>query len=385
MFKTILIKSGSNSSQRFLSIPDIVDMMFYYGEVRVVVSQFELKQLIDVFGEDVLYELITTKRLIMHPCDQHIGAARQGDLDSVGLFKHNYQSKEELLLNFHKEVSDDPKENRRFAERFSKVLDVYLYPNSINDSLYQDVENADLLSRTTRVFVKQYYPDYKGIDEIEVKAIPASRTFMSFYRIEGNLRIDELNNMHNALGYAGNFAYSTILMALGETNTDCFLASELNAEMITNHRWAEVYKLRMNECIQKAEQSRQNINHFTEMVSNEYLSPGQSFATGIITPAELLKDLNSRDSVKFREWLMGLPDGQPITSELYKEIQGQNSNKPWVKLARTLTQVIGGVINPIVGSGLTFLDGFVGDKMVNGWRPSIFVSNKLNKDKYRKS
>jgi hypothetical protein len=384
MFKTVLIKSGSNSSERFLSIPDIVDMMFYYGEVHVVVSQFELKQLINVFGEDVLYELLTTKRLIMHPCDQHIGAAQQGGFDSVGLFKHNFKSKEELLMNFHKVVSDDPKENRRFADRFSKVLDVYSYPNSINDSLYQDVENADLLSRTTQVFVKQYYPEYRGINEIEVKAIPASKAFMSFYRIEGNLRIDEMNKLHKSLGYVGNFAYSTILMALGETNTDCFLASELNAEMITNQRWSEVYKLRMNECIQKAEQSKQNINHFTEMVSNEYLSPGQSFESGIISSVELLKDLNSRDSVKFREWLMGLPDGQPITSELYKEIQGQNSNKPWVKLARSFTQLIGGVINPIVGGGLTFLDGFVGDKIVNGWKPTIFVSNKLNKEKYRK-
>ena len=383
MFKNVLIKSGSQRSEPFLSIPDLVDMMFYYGNVHVVASQFELKQLVDTFGEDVLLNLVMSKRLIIHLCDQHVGAARQGQFDSVGLFKHNYHGVEEILLNFHKEISDDTNENRRFAERFSKVLDVYQYPDCINESLYQDVENSDLLSRTTQMFIKQYYPDYEGFDEIQVTAVPASKTFMSFYKIEGNVRIDELNTMHKQLGYAGNFTYSTILMALGETNIDCFLASELNSEMITNHRWAEVYKLRMNECIERTEKTKQNINHFTEMVSNEFLSPGQSFVAGIITPKELLDDLNSRDSVRFREWLAELPDGQPITSELYKTIQEQNSNKTWVKLTRSITQLIGSAINPLIGGGLTFLDGFVGDRIVNGWNPTIFISKKLNKSKYR--
>ena len=41
MFERILIKSGSKNTERFLSIADLVDMMFYYGEVHVVVSQFE--------------------------------------------------------------------------------------------------------------------------------------------------------------------------------------------------------------------------------------------------------------------------------------------------------------------------------------------------------
>ena len=45
MFDRILIKSGSNPAERFLSIVDLVDMMFYYGEVHVTVSQFELQQL----------------------------------------------------------------------------------------------------------------------------------------------------------------------------------------------------------------------------------------------------------------------------------------------------------------------------------------------------
>jgi len=86
MFDRIILRSGSSISERYLSIADLVDMMFYYREVHVVVSQFELKQLLTIFGEDILFELIASGRLYVHPCDQHIGAARYGIYDSVGLF-----------------------------------------------------------------------------------------------------------------------------------------------------------------------------------------------------------------------------------------------------------------------------------------------------------
>lgn len=236
MFERILIKSGSNDAEHFLSIADLVDMMFYYGEVHIVFSQFELKQLLTVFGENVLYELITTGRLIVHPCDQHIGALRYENFESVGLFSHNFQSIDKLLFNFHRETVDDPKENKRFAEKFSAVLNEYRYPTEVNDSLYKDVENEDLLSRATQMFIHQYYPSYQNIESIQIKATKAVFSFMTFYKIDSNLRMYELNTIHQKLGYRGGFTYSTPLIALGETNVDCYLASELQAEIIANRR-----------------------------------------------------------------------------------------------------------------------------------------------------
>lgn len=384
MFERILIKSGSNSQEQFLSIVDLVDMMFYFGEVHAVVSQFELSQLLNTFGEDVLYELIISKRLIIHPCDQHIGASIYDDHVSVGLFMRNFQSVDELLFNFHKETVNDHNENKRFAERFSKVLHEYRYPKEIQHSLYSDIENEDLLSQAAQVFIKQYYPSYQNIEDIHVKAYPSVSSFMPFYKIDGNLRVNELNAIHQKNGYNGTFGYSSILLAIGETNIDCYLASELSAEMIANKRWIEVYKLRMNEAIKQAEGSLENIDHFQEMAACDFLSPGQAFIDGLFSPQDLLMDLNSKDSIKFREWLSTIPNGKPLTGEIYKEIQEMNSNKLWVKCMRSLAQVLTGIINPVLGATHTFLDGFVGDRIVNGWKPSMFISNILTKDNLKK-
>lgn len=384
MFERILIKSGSNITERYLSIADLVDMMFYYDEVHVIVSQFELKQLLVVFGEDVLYQLIDTKRLVLHPCGQHIGAARQGGMESVGVFSYNFSTIDELLFNFHKEIVDDPKENKRFADKFSKLLTEFRYTKDFQTSLYMDVENADLLTHATQAFIRQYYPSYKRIEEVEVIASPAKVSFMNFYKIEGNLRIDELNTIHHQGGYIGEFNYSTILMSLGETHADCFSATDLQAELIANQRWIEIYKLRMNESLSRAEGSKEKIDHFREMTVNEFLSPGTAFVKGLMSPYELLNDILSWDTYYFKQWLSSIPEGKALTSELYKDIQSQNSNKVWVKLFRSIMQVVVGALSPALGGGLTFLDGFVGDRIVNGWKPAVFVTNMLSKDTYKK-
>ena len=384
MFDRILIKSGSNPAERFLSIVDLVDMMFYYGEVHVIVSQFELQQLLDTFGEDVLYELVSSKRLFLHPCGQHIGASRHGNLESVGIFSQNFRTVDELLYNYHKRIIDDSQENSRFAEKFSKVLEEYKFPTGFQASLYKDIENADLLSRATQEFIKQYYPAYKNIDEIIVEAQPAENSFMSFYKIRSNLRMGELNTLHQQSRYDDVFTYSTVLMSLGETHADCYAATDLKSELIANQRWSEIYKLRMNESISQAEGSKEQINHFREMTVNDYLSPGMAFVEGRLDSYELLKDIMSWDTYYFRQWLSSITTDQPLTSEMYKDIQSQNSNKVWVKCLRTITQLVAGAISTLAGSGLTLLDGLVGDRMVNGWRPAIFVNNMLAKLEYKK-
>lgn len=384
MFDRILIKSGSNPAERFLSIADLVDMMFYYGEVHVTVSQFELQQLLDTFGEDVLFELVSSKRLFVHPCGQHIGASRHGDYESVGIFSHNFRTVDELLYNYHKRIIDNTQENSRFAKKFSKVLEEYKFPAGFQASLYKDIENEDLLSRATQVFIKQYYPAYKNIDEIRVAAQPAEKSFMSFYKIDSNLRMDELNVLHQQSQYNGAFTYSTVLMSLGETHADCYTATNLQSELIANQRWSEIYKLRMNESISQAEGSKDQIDHFREMTVNDYLSPGMAFVEGRLDSYELLKDIMSWDTYYFRQWLSAIPSDQPLTSEMYKDIQSQNSNKVWVKCFRTIMQLVAGAINATAGSGLTLLDGLVGDRLVNGWRPAVFVNNMFAKREYKK-
>lgn len=289
MFDRILIKSGSRTVEQLLPIRDIVDMMLYYGEVHVVVSQFELGQLLNAFGEDVLYELITTKSLFVHPCDQHLGAVTQNGLYSAGFFRHNYDSIEQLLYMYHREYKKNSTDNMRFASKFSKVLEEYKYPHLVQESIYNDIENDSFLSNATQVFVKQYYTTYKNPEDIIIHAEPIQSQLDGMYRLEGNIRMDEINTIHEKLGYRGSFSFTNVMLAMGETAQDCYLSSELESDLITNNRWAETYKLRMNKCIEGSVNNISNIDCFHQTVAFEFMSLGEAFVSKIITPMELLK------------------------------------------------------------------------------------------------
>ena len=386
MFDRILIKSGSRSTEQFLSIQDIVDMMFYYGEVHVVVSQFELRQLLQVFGEDVLYELIISKRLYMHPCDQHIGAVRQNEtgLCSAGMFRRNFGSIEHLLYVYHRGFIRNSVDNMRFASKFSKIMEEYRYPSLVQESIYKDIENDTFISKSTQTFIKLYYPTYRNPEEIVLHAEPVQSQLGGMYRLEGNIRIDELNTIHQELKYPGFFSYSNVMLAMGETAQDCYLSSEIKADLITNSRWAETYKLRMSKCVDDAEKSNENIECFHQTVAYEFLSPGEAFSLGKITPKEILNLLNDKNSIKFKEWLKKIPDGTPLSGEYYNKIRKLNSDNPLLKSIRVLSQSILGLIHPISGVVATLLDGFVVEKIINGWKPMLLVDKVFRKDNFNR-
>lgn len=385
MFDKILIKSESRCAERLLPIRDIVDMMFYYGEVHVVVSQFELGQLLQTFGEDILYQLINTKRLIVHPCDQHIGAIMQNGLYSAGMFRHNFNSIEQLLYMYHRQFKKNSADNMKFARRFSEILEEYKYPDSVQESIYQDIENDVFLSKATQTFIKQYYPEYRNSDEIALHAESVQAHLDGMYHIEGNLNIDELNSMHHKLGYSGDFSYSTVLLAIGETSQDCYLSSELESELITDSRWAPVYQLRINECLQRTAKSKEQINIFQNATAYDYYSIGDAFIKNKLSSKELLSLLNNSNSIKFREWLSSLSGDKPLTYELYNQHNHIKSNKWFIKLSRLLIPTAIGVFNPVLGIGASLLDGSIVNRIINGWKPSIFINKVLRKTDYLRS
>lgn len=387
MFEKILVKSSSNQSERFLYIPDIVDMMFYYGEVHVVVSKFEMAQLLKVFGEDVLYQLVASRLLILHPCDQHVGVGMHGnEYYSVGLYHLKNSDIEKLLRAYHREICSDSTKNAEFAKKYSRVLELYQYPDIVQKSIYEDICDGVKFSRLTQAFLNQYYPDYPGIADVEIYAERLDSS-VALFKIVSNLSIEKLNTIHTQRGYDEMFSYTTLLIALGATAQDCYLATELESELITNHRWGEVYKQRMSEAIIRTISNQDNINTFRKTTSVDFLSPGTALAKGRLSPKEILDELTSQNCEKFKEWLSKLPASADLSHEIYKASMELNKQKWPIKAGRTIIQIAASAI-PIIGqvlsTAISLLDAFVGDKIGKGWNPTIFVDKVLQKDALKK-
>lgn len=393
MFEKILIKSGSHPSERFLPIADLVDMMFYYGEVHVLASQFELSQLLTVFSEDILYQLIEEKHLYLHPCDQHIGAGVFGnDIYSLDLYSRNFNSIDGLLYSFHKEVVKDAEDNKRFAESFSPLLDQFKYSKQVNQFIQGDLENDVELGQLTKSFILQYYPGYSEVEKIEIHAEPVRSELNGLYRIESNLNLEELNKLHQINSYPGNFDIATILMAIGETAADCSVTAEMGADLMPTLRWEGMYRQRINDVINRTKDNVSNIDNFHKTEAISFLSPGAAFVQGRLSSKQLLKNLNKCKTKKFRKWLSSLPNDAYLASSINEAVRNSWGQKWPVKTGRVLFQIMAGIAGtlaapstPIVGilagAGATVLDGYAGDRITQGWNPRMFVDTVLREKK----
>lgn len=386
MFQKILIKSGSSQNEKGLNISNLVDMMFYYGEVHVMMSNLELRQLLGAFGEDVLYQLISNHLLILHPCDQHAGVlVSQNGVNMVDVF-HNKDitSIDTLLYQYHRQIVHDSVMNVAFADRFSKVLEMYKYPKLVSESIVADISNDEMLSNLVRAFLRQYYPQYLDIEKVEIHAESVASEINGLFRMESNLNMDELNRIHKNQGYEKEFSYKTLLVGIGETAQDCYLTSELSSDIITNNRWSEMYKLRMNLAINRSVHSQENINRFQELTTMDYFSPGSAFAAGQLSPQETLNRLTLKDSIRFKEWLLQLPIDANLSNKMMEVALESNMQKWPIRTGRMAIPLIGGLINAGLGIILTGLDFFLGDKIGKEWSPTVFVNNVLKDNRLKK-
>lgn len=387
MFDKILIRPSYYFGEPQLDIRCLVDTMLYYDEVHVISSQFEIKQLCSVFGEETLIELINSKRLLLHPCDQHFGTGIHEESYSIGLYSHNFQDIHELLYKWHSTFNDDKSSDKSFADKFAPLLSIYKHPTTINDSLQKDFEDEQFMTNAARAYISKYFPEYQGTAEIVLKCEPVTH-YNDFYSIISNLNIPQLDLILKSRGERYRFNVAGLLLSVGETNVDCYSAASFDCELLADSRYSELYKVRMNKCINNALGSSQTMNNFTDAFAYGFVSLGEAFTNGTISPTDLVEMLNDDDSIKFRNWTSKLPANTSLAGEFYNECESRLSNKPAAKITRfAVSSAIGAipVVGPIAGLVVSGVDQFVGDRIIDGWKPKLFLDKILRNEQLRES
>lgn len=388
MFDKILIKPDNLLGiHQQINVSSLVDAMLYYGEVHIIASQFEFETLLKAFGNECLVELIKAKRLYIHPCNQHFGVGIHGDYYSVGLFSRNIHNIQGLLYSFYLSFDKDPIKATEFADTFSSHLDIHKFPISINESLHQDISDDDLMTRATKAYIEKYYPEYPDKSSIFLNCEPTSE-YDGFYKVNSNLDLECLNSIHRQRGLSYGFNYSGILLGVGETQMDLFTSAELKSELQTTDRYSEIYKVRANKSINLATKSLNSINNFSECFTYGYLSLGEAFESGIISSSRLVSILTDDDSVRFREWTTSLPSNANLCGEFYNNCEDRLSNKPGIKATRLAITTAAGIIpiaGPIIGSVTSALDQFVVDRLIDGWKPKIFIDKVLRAEDLKRA
>ncbi|WP_331691379.1 SEC-C domain-containing protein [Pseudomonas sp. ZY71] len=98
------------------------------------------------------------------------------------------------------------------------------------------------------------------------------------------------------------------------------------------------------------------------------------YSKGVVSLDDILVCRESFNGSVFRKWYSNAEfDGQLLMSALLTPVKQSAASR----FIRLIYPNVIGVLNPFVGLGASVLDSYLVDKLVGGWRPSLFLDDVL--------
>lgn len=288
--------------------------------------------------------------------------------------------------------NNDIDDAKRFVKKFSQYVRLYEFDGTVSDSMYHEFEDPAFMSLFAKDYLANFYPEYEQDGEVQMSLTPAYGR-KGFYSIHSTIDIAQINAIHKARGVPYSFSYSNLLFGIGNTNMDCYMSASLQSELDIDPRYGSSYRTRMNAGINRILNKSAEISEFSQAVSYGFLSIGQAFENGTIDVKELIKMLNNRNSVKFRQWVASLPTDSHLTGEFINECEERLQEGRLIKNERLVINLLltagsfvsGFTIPAAVGAAWTVLDTFVLDKICQGWSPKVFSDKILRNAKLKQT
>lgn len=388
MFEKVLVKpKGLLNNQQ--SLVDLIDLLLYYEEVHIIINPENFVGFYNAFSEDLVEELIKSRRIILHPTESQLACNTTNDgYYGITFISHGWDDIHHLLYEFYNRlIIDDVIKSRQFANRFSSIVDTFTYSNEIGCGIYDDLLDTNYMEKAFDVFMRLHFPTYhrRSNVKIEIELLDIS-LFPNAFKVRHNY--DELYSSSKDDVNKPHLELYPFLLSISDSKITSYLATQYGSEITTTYENAEYIMLQLNDLIKKSICSQENLDAFQKHILQSSLSIGEAFVEKKINEKELIKTLKKAE--KFRDWLNKLPNDASLIGEYVNEINKKTiMDNTWIKIGReimySLISFCGGT-GPFIGTGLSILDSLYADKLVSGWKPNLFVEdlkNKLNTYKQR--
>lgn len=388
-----------NTSAGGISIPRLLDVMLFYGNVHLVLDGSGFPQLLADLGVRDLNRLlghpnvtseITTESAAVQ-CVIEGGRRTYGNmfyslasrdsgpnLSRADIFKEyvrnmphlkHQPSREAIQGLLMKGKKADYKSI--FGGEFTQVGDLFC-------SLASD-------EQTLRIMIDQIVGE--GYSIIDSDRMASARFHVhqigsNAITVDSSIPIEELVNSREA----NEDIWGAIFARLHDYAIDLFLSQNRSADLIVSPEVDEMATKRLDLSLKRGGKSSELISQFEEFTMDRGGALGAAYLAGIVTFEQALGIID--DAQKFRKWLSDVPPSADLIREYHEAATRKTVLETFGGRAARFALINGGgilagVTSPVAGVavslGLGMFDTFVLDRIAGGWRPNAFIDGLKRK------
>lgn len=385
MFQSICIKP--NEITYPTDIGFIAENLLYYQKVHVVASTDTFPILLNNCGIDTLLELLTNRNLKILLRENLIGIAShqsgiEQSLTDVVLMSSESLKKEEMIFRGIFKATGRRGYSMRITQKLFPLIDTINYQNNICDLVREDLRNTNYIKQSIIEIINFYNPVLTlRPDEIEYEFVKTNEAYL----FHTNLNYEEINkNIPN--NPDGKIINPTGLMLnIMETRGDMHLAADLGAEIATTGIQTSLMKIKFHDIYNRTSKSSLDLYQFNDFILSNGHAIREVINNGDKSFDDFLSVLDKAD--RFKDWLKNIGDDKNILKEYHAAV----TRETWVDklpsksfrwsfftgVGLLADVMVTGGLGTVIGLGLSLGDAFLLDKVLKGWKPSVFVDKRL--------
>jgi hypothetical protein len=385
MFQRICItEQNSNPSGENIDIGFLAEALIFYDKVTVVVHRGTLRQLLNVFTPDLLVNLLKEKVLSISYLENGFGVHTQNantinEIHKPSTFIIEGTSLEDFAPKVFYEIIGRKGKSRRIANAFIKNCKTIKIPDSVTQSLFQDLADQQYIDSAVSLLLEEIAPDYKNPNGIQFRVHNEG----SYLRIDTNINFTAANVSYhkNISSKHSSLSPAHILSMLSNPWCDLHYASTYNSEIVSKASSSILLKNKFTNLFQKRSVSQDEISMFEDFVLDDSRAIREAVNAGHFSINDVINILPQ--AKKFREKIAKQSPEVGLAKAYLKEV----SKDSWIdklppKTVRWALFTGGGIaldtaglggVGTVIGASLGAFDTFIFDKLLKGWKPSQFI------------
>ncbi len=388
MFEHVTLRRAEGGDP--ISVGEVVEALFYYQRVHVVVDRGTLFSWLRRIGPDHLLSHLQRSDLSAVYCEEMLGA----QTGSVGpLQVHNLiaftlaghedvgklKSSDDRLIYELERLPMDKSVARRFAKQFLRRVPVRKFSGShfvaegIPKLARRDLSDADFTKEAVRQLLALSLGGHDPGSNFRFDIVDSDLGIYVFHDID----LATVNAKRASLSPAVEaLTVAHLLSQIQEASADLALASFYGGDFVTSQAASAIIRVRHESALRRTDLNTDARKQFVEIV----LPDSPTFAEVVNAGERSLKDALTLvdQAVRFKHWLKSANPDEGLVRTYMRDI----SSEGWVqrlpaKSLRYMLTLALDATNPAAGLLAGFADNFLVEKLLGGWRPNHFVNTKL--------